>query len=59
MKCLFEANELNEALKVIESIDGYSTEDNLFSPINKSTLTLFDDVPKNVSSLKIEMNNET
>lgn len=52
---MFEANELSEALKVIESVDGYS-DDNLFSSMNKSTLTLFDDIPKNVSFLKSQWN---
>lgn len=47
MKCYLEANELNEALKVIESVDGYVLEE-MFSTNSKATLSLFDDTSKNV-----------
>lgn len=57
VKCLFEANQLNEALKVIESVDEYFPEDNFLPHMNKSTLNLFDDMPKNVSEFKIKMIN--
>lgn len=46
---MYEANELNEALKIIESIDGCSVEENIFSSGSKVTLNVFDDIPKNVS----------
>lgn len=54
MKCLYEANELNEALKLIESVDGfYIVDDNMMSPGGRASLTVFDDTPKNVSEFII------
>lgn len=56
VKCLYEANELNEALKVINSVDNYFSipkgNNSTNSTPCSSTIdaTLFDDTPKNVSN---------
>lgn len=53
VRCLFEANELNEALKIINSVDNYLLvpKGNMSTPCSSGMdATLFDDTPKNVSN---------
>lgn len=58
VKCFYEANELNEALKVIESLDGFCIGENVISPKGKTTISLFDEIPKSVSSVSLIKNQQ-
>ncbi|XP_057663630.1 cell division cycle protein 16 homolog isoform X2 [Diorhabda carinulata] len=48
-RCLYEANELVEALKVVNNIDNVSSvsKDGFSSPFNNSTPVVFENSPKN------------